>query len=101
MYQHCLLLNCFSQIILNIVLRITNKKKTGGRNIMIKFVDTSSLLPEPVLEACMHEAGLDTLHQPHHLVLHNVLLSITAFCLLKTFLNDGFFFSQHLNTEWV
>ena len=66
---------------------------------MIKLVDTSSLLPESVLEICMHEAGLDTLHEPHNLVLHNVLHSSTAFCLFKTFLNYGLSFSHHLITK--
>ena len=101
MYQDCLLLNFLSKIILNIVLRITNKKKAGGRNKIIKFVDTSSLLPDPVLETCLHEAGLDTLHEPHNLVLQNVFHGVASLCLLKTFLNDRLRFSQHLNTEQV
>ena len=101
MFEHCLLSNFFSQIILNIVLQIANKKKAGGRNKVIKFVDTSSLLPDPILETCLHEAGLDTLHEPHDLVLHDVLHSVAAFCLLKTFLNDGLSFIQHLDTEQV
>ena len=101
MYQYYLLLNFLSKIILNIVLRITNKKKAGGRNKIIKFVDTSSLLPDPVLETCLHEAGLDTLHEPHHLVLQDVLHGVTALCLLNTFLNDCLSFIQHLDTRYV
>ena len=73
--------------------------------MMIKFVDIKTSVPEPVLEARIQEAGLDTLHEPHHLVLHNVLNnvlhSVAALCLLKTSLNDGLSFIQHLDTEQV